>query len=260
MLPFFPLMNKKLKQQRYQVKRVLTKTSKGLVPQYFRNGKRIPDAKGRQKWIEQNYDNLDKPYAQDKPFLSEKEKLSFSNAKAQRGLFYYKGKKIPKAVTEIMKLYGDLSDKDPRDITKIKDKAGNQRFKNYGSFEQLYQEAIRKLQENPPTIEVETKLGAKGHRGRVDHTTAVSIAEALELVGQKGWKIQVIDRNDVTHRGKAAAMKAVQDWELEEMIAKSALSKQLAMLRFYHKIYYDYKNKRLTIDLAESEAEEDYSP
>jgi hypothetical protein len=245
-------MNKR-NERLYKVKRVLVRSPKGLTAYYYRNGKRISDAKGRQKWIEQNFDSLDKPYARNQPVLTDKERSSFKNSKAQRGLFYYQGKKIKKFITEILKLTGDLSDKDPRDITKIVDNEGKQRFKNYGELEQLFQEKVGNLKGR-----VRTELGLIGHRGRTQVESIFSIMEHLTLLGVDNWKLMVIKRDGSPVFGKEKGVQEIQDWELKELSAYTKFS-DVASMRFWYYIDYDYATKTIIIDLRLAEGKPMFS-
>jgi hypothetical protein len=243
----------KRKERLYKVKRTLVETPKGIRAYYFRNGKRISDDKGRRAWLKQNFKDINKPYAKVQPVLTEKEQKSFKNSKAQRNLFTYNGKKVKKFITEILKLYGDLSDKDPREITKILNPDGTRRFKNYGQFEQLFNRKVEKLK-NDGFLRAETQRGAVGHRGRTTESSIFSMMENLEILGVDNWKLLVIDRNGNSIFKKEEGIKAIQDWEISELEAMQD-DKKVAAMQFFYDIQYDFTNKTIIIDLRIAKGE-----
>lgn len=254
---FFPTpMNKKLFDRKYKVNRTLVQTKKGVVAYYFRDGKRIPASKGRPKWIQQNFEALNKPYARQQPDFTPEEASSFKNSKAQRNLFTYKGKKIKKVITELLKLFGDLKDTDPRDIDKIVDETGKKRFKNYGQLEQLFNTRVSKLKKE--TLTAESMLGAEGHRGREQTESIFDIMESLSIIGVENWKVVVIDANGNIVKGKDketgknAAIQAIQKWETKMLEAGVEVNKNIAAMRFIHNLEYDFKTKTIWIDLRAS--------
>jgi hypothetical protein len=234
----------------YKVKRTLKKQSDGsFKAYYFRNGKRISDAKGRTKWIQQNYEKLDKPYAKDKPLLTEKERLSFNQSRSQRNLFTYKGKKIPKVITEFMKLTDQLDPKSPREITQILNADGTPRYRNYGEFEKDYERAKERITKTQTYIE--TKVGARGHRGRESNQSVYDVMEYLNILGSQ-WKLLVINTDDTYARGKKEGAKAIQDWELKQTEILRKANKNVALVRFEHNIEFDFNTKTIIIDLNQT--------
>ena len=117
-----------------QVKRVIAKTEKGEVPYYYIDGKRVSEKKGRLKWVQQNYDELNKPYAKEQPLLNKREASSLKRSKAQRELLTYKGKKIKRIKSDLLKATATIPKDFKGDIRNIKDDSGNSLFSNYGTF------------------------------------------------------------------------------------------------------------------------------
>jgi hypothetical protein len=98
---------------------------------------------------------------------------------------------------------------------------------------------------------VESKLGAKGHRGRTEHESIFSVMEHLNALGTDKWKLLVIKTNGVAVGGKKRGMKAIQDWELEKMM-EFENEEDVAMLRFRYALNYDFNTKTIIIDLNEA--------
>jgi hypothetical protein len=163
---------------RKQVKRTLVTTKKGVVAYYFEGGKRISEKKGKKKWIKDNFESLDKPYSKNLPTLTANEQKTFKRRKAQVDLFTYKGKKIKKLQSELLKATGTLpSDSKIKEITQLKDERGNQLFRTFGEFEQAFEREKRGISQT----QFESFYGAAGYRGRTENESAISVLD-LSLI------------------------------------------------------------------------------
>lgn len=234
----------------YIVKRTLRQTPKGVKAYYFQDGKRIPDAKGRLKWIKQNQKEIDKPYAKEQPILTNKEKSTLNRKRGQANIYRYKGRPVNKLMTEFMKARGLLPKIDPqRDITKIVDAKGKPLYRNFGLFEQAYEKAKK---ESIRTT-FESLLGLEGYRGRTDYESAVSIAEGLKMIGYDGWNIEVETLEGFIIRGYQNALEAIKDFEIEEAerLLKEAgkLKRSIAAISFTYTFEWDFEKKIVFIAL-----------
>lgn len=229
-----------------QIKRTLVQTKKGIKPHYFEGGKRIKAAKGRLKWIQQNYEDLDKPYSKQPKNLTAEEIKTFNRKKSQEELFRYKGKPIDRFMVEVLKSRGFIpQDTKERDILKLKDKENNQIFKNFGQFEQLFNMAKMDLLQTQFT----SIMGAKGYRGRTQAESAISILEGLQLIGYKGWKLEVLLPNGDVVYGINKGMELIQKFEVSATSKISAENKNVAAVRFTYTFDWDTENKVITIRL-----------
>jgi len=229
-----------------QIKRTLVQTKKGIKPHYFEGGKRIRADKGRLKWIQQNYEDLDKPYSKQPKNLTADEIKTFNRKKAQEELFRYKGKPIDRFMVEVLKGRGFIpQDTKERDILKLKDKDNNPIFRNFGQFEQIFNIAKKDLFQTQFT----SLMGAEGHRGRVQMESAISIVEGLQIVGYKGWKLEVLLPNGDAVYGINRGMEQIRNFEESETEKYTKDNQNVAAVRFNYTFEWDTENQILSIRL-----------
>lgn len=235
-----------------QVKRVIAKTKKGEVPYYYIDGKRVSEKKGRLKWIQQNYEELDKPYAKDKPVLNKKEQSSLKRSKAQRELLTYKGKKIKRIKSDLLKATATIPKDFKGDIRKIVDKSGKSLFETYGTFEQAYE----REKAGVTFTFADSMLGAEGFRGRTEKESAMSILESLEFVGSDGWKLEVHTEDGRVTKTLEDGMTAIREFEEGETERLQEEVENVAAVRFRYKLNWDFKKKKVVIYIWETDSEE----
>ena len=235
-----------------QVKRVIAKTKKGEVPYYYIDGKRVSEKKGRLKWVQQNYDELNKPYAREPLKLNKKEQSTLKRRRSQKELLTYKGRKIPKLKTDLLKATATIPKDYKGDIRNIKDNKGNALFPNYGVFEQAYEEE----KSGVTFTYADSLLGAEGFRGRTEKESAMSILESLEFVGRDGWKLQVHTEDGKISRGLEDGMIAIRKFEEKETENLQEEIDNVAAVRFRYSLHWDFKTKTITIYTWETAVEE----
>lgn len=235
------------------VKRTLVQTKYGPQVRYYQGGKRLTEAKGRKKWVKENYEALNRPYAKDKPVLLPKEQKAFTWSRAQKELYTYKGKRIKKIVTELLKATKDLPEDGPKEITQILDpNTGKPAFRNYGELEQIY-ERQRQALEQSYTL-AESLYGAAGWRNRTQNESATSLLESLKIVGYDGWKLVVIDQ-DVVYNGKVKGMEAIRRYEEREMDAAQKTFEDVSALSFTYTLDWNFTTKTITINTDDAVAQ-----
>jgi|694.fasta_scaffold07795_32 hypothetical protein len=233
----------------YQIKRTLVQTKKGLKPYYFQDGKRVKDAVGRRKFIQQNYDALNKPYSKAPKNLTANEIRSLNQRKAQKELYRYKGKPVDKAKAEFLKSMNIIRQDDKeRDILKLTRADGKPLFDSYGRFENVFEQ----LKGEVFTTSFETMMGAEGWRGRTQMESAISIVEGINLIGYKGWKIEATLPDGRVVRGKEKFMEEVKDFEVETTALLTELEENVAAVSFVYTFDWDFTNKILSINLWDS--------
>jgi hypothetical protein len=229
-----------------QIKRTLVQTKKGIKPAYFEGGKRIKASKGRLKWVQQNYENLDKPYSKQPKNLTADEIKTFNRKKAQEELFRYKGRPVDKFMVEVLKGRGVIpQDTKERNILNLRDKNNNQIFRSYGQFEQIFDIAKRDLFQTKFT----SVMGAEGHRGRTRMESAISIVEGLQILGVQGWKLGVVLPNGDAVFGTTKGMEQIRMFEERETEKATKSNKNVAAVRFTYTFLWDIKNKVIAIEL-----------
>lgn len=236
-----------------QVKRTLVNTKKGVVAYYFQGGKRISEKKGKLKWVKENFDSLDKPYSKNLPALTNKEEQTFKRRKAQVDLFTYKGKKIKKIQSELLKATGTLpSDSKIKEITQLKDQQGNQLFKSFGEFEQAFEREKRGITQT----QFESFYGAAGYRGRTENESAISVLDSLAIIGYDGWKLVVITMDGEEVRGLENGMEAIRDFEEVTLEELESEVDNLAGVSFRYVLNWDFVQKEITIFLEDTDVQE----
>ena len=233
----------------YQVKRTLSQTKKGLKVYYFQDGKRIKDSVGRRKFIQQNYDKLDQPYSKAPKNLTADEIRTLNQRKAQKELYRYKGKPVDKAKAEFLKAMNIIrKDDKEREILNLTDAKGQNLFDSYGRFENVFEQ----LKGEIFTTSFETMMGAEGYRGRTQMESAISIAEGINLIGYKGWKIEAILPDGRILRGKEKVMEAIRVFEEEITSLLTSLNENVAAVSFVYTFDWDFTNKIISTNLWDS--------
>lgn len=234
------------------VKRVLAKTRKGEVPYYFVDGKRVSEKKGRLKYIQQNYDELNQPYAKEKPILTKKEQSTLKRSKSQRSLLTYKGKKIPRLKSDLLKATANIPKDFKGDIRDIKDDKGNMLYPSYGVFEQAYEQQKKGV----TFTYADSMMGASGWRGRTENESALSILESLEFVGSDNWKLQVHKEDGTIAYGLENGMEAIREFEEYNTEWLQEEVENVAAVSFRYKLNWDFDTKTIVIYLEQTEIEE----
>jgi hypothetical protein len=238
---------------RKQVKRTLVTTKKGVVAYYFEGGKRISEKKGKKKWIKDNFESLDKPYSKNLPTLTSNEQKTFKRRKAQVDLFTYKGKKIKKLQSELLKATGTLpSDSKIKEITQLKDDRGNQLFRTFGEFEQAFEREKRGISQT----QFESFYGAAGYRGRTENESAISVLDSLAIIGYDGWKLVVVTEDGEEVRGLENGMEAIRGFEEYTLEDLEGEFSNLAGVSFRYVLNWDFNQKEITIFLADTDVQE----
>jgi hypothetical protein len=235
-----------------QIKRVIAKTKKGEVPYYYIDGKRVSEKKGRLKWVQQNYDELNKPYAKEQPLLNKREASSLKRSKAQRELLTYKGKKIKRIKSDLLKATATIPKDFKGDIRNIKDDSGNSLFSNYGTFEQAYEREKSGI----TFTFADSILGAEGFRNRTEKESAMSLLESLEFIGSDGWKLEVNKESGDVTNGLENGMVAIREFEESETERLQKVVDNVAAVRFRYQLNWDFKKKKVIIYLWETMVEE----
>jgi hypothetical protein len=235
-----------------QVKRVIARTKKGEVPYYYIDGKRVSEKKGRLKWIQQNYDELDKPYAKTQPILNKKEKSTLKRAKSQKELLTYKGKKIKRLYSDLLKATKSIPKDFKGDIRDIKDSQGKPLYPTYGSFEQKFLEE----RDGITFTYASSLMGAGGWRGRTESESALSILESLQFVGSDGWKLRVVDEDGVTHNGLEKGLETIRMFEIEQTESLQEVVENVAAVSFTYKLNWDFENQVVYIYLEQTDVQE----
>jgi hypothetical protein len=238
---------------RKQVKRTLVTTKKGVVAYYFEGGKRISEKKGKKKWIKDNFESLDKPYSKNLPTLTANEQKTFKRRKAQVDLFTYKGKKIKKLQSELLKATGTLpSDSKIKEITQLKDDRGNQLFRTFGEFEQAFEREKRGISQT----QFESFYGAAGYRGRTENESAISVLDSLAIIGYDGWKLVVVTEDGEEVRGLENGMEAIREFEEYTLEDLEGEFSNLAGVSFRYVLNWDFNQKEITIFLEDTDVQE----
>jgi hypothetical protein len=235
-----------------QVKRVIAKTKKGEVPYYYIDGKRVSEKKGRLKWISQNYENIDKPYAKEPVNLSPKEQKSFNRSKGQRELLTYKGKKIKRIKSDLLKATANIPENFKGDIRDIKDDKGNSLYSSYGAFEQAYEQQKKGV----TFTYADSLLGTSGWRGRTENESALSILESLQFIGSDGWKLEVHNEKGEVFKGLIKGLEEIRNFEEQITEELQEEVENIAAVSFRYKLNWDFKKKKVVIYLEQTDVEE----
>ena len=235
-----------------QVKRTIAKTKRGEVAYYFIDGKRVSEKKGKLKWINQNYENIDQPYSKTPVQLTTKEQKSFNRSKAQKELLTYKGKKIKRIKSDLLKATANIPKDYKGDIRNLKDAKGKSLYPTYGTFEQAFEEQKKGV----TFTYADSLLGTEGYRGRTENESALSILESLNFIGSDNWKLEVHKEDGEIARGLEAGMVAIR--EFEEYVTEDLQEEiqNIAAVSFRYKLYWDFDTKTIIIYLDKDDAEE----
>ena len=230
----------------YQIKRTLVQTKKGVKAYYFQDGKRIKDSVGRRKYIQKNYESLDKPYQKTPKNLTADEIRAFNRSKAQRDLFRYQGKPVDRFMVELLKAKGVIRPEDKeRDILKLTDQTGKALFSNFGQFEQAF---ISQKDAFFATT-FETMMGAAGYRGRLEMESIFNIAEGLGMVKSGFWQLETIVNNEPIY-GYNKGLDAIRRFEEEETAKRTKADSNVAAVRFTYALEFDPSRQMVTIVLS----------
>ena len=230
----------------YQIKRTLRQTPKGLKVYYFQDGKRVKDSIGRRKFIQKNYDSLDKPYQKTPKNLTADEIRAFNRSKGQRELYRYQGKPVDKFMVELLKAKGIIRfDDKERDILKLTTQTGQPLFQNFGQFEQAF------ITQKDTFFETtfETMMGAAGYRGRLEMESIFNIAEGLGMVKNGGWQLETIVNNFAVY-GYNKGLDEIRKFEERETQKAIESQENVAAVRFTYALEFDPSRQMVTIVLA----------
>jgi hypothetical protein len=231
------------------IKRTLVQTKKGVKAYYFKNGKRIKDASGRLKWVKQNYEVVDRPYAKTPVNLTAEEIKTYNRKKSQAELYRYKGKPVDKLKAEFLKSMNLIrKDDKERDILKLTDQKGNRLFDSYGKFENVFEQ----IKADKFTTSFESLMGAEGWRGRTSMQSAISVVEGLNIIGYGGWKLEVTLPTGQIIRGKEKGFEAMRNFEEEITAMLISQNENVAAVSFTYSFDWDFVNKIISINLWDS--------
>jgi hypothetical protein len=234
------------------IKRTLVQTKKGVKAYYFKNGKRIKDASGRLKWVKQNYEVVDRPYAKTPVNLTADEIKTYNRKKSQAELYRYKGKPVDKLKAEFLKSMNLIrKDDKERDILKLTDQKGNRLFDSYGKFENVFEQ----IKADKFTTSFESLMGAEGWRGRTSMQSAISVVEGLNIIGYGGWKLEITLPTGEIIRGKEKGFEAIKNFEEEITAMMVAENENVSAVSFTYSFDWDFVNKIISINLWDSKVE-----
>lgn len=233
------------------LKRTIAQTKKGPEARYFIDGKRVSAKKGAARFVRENFDTLSNPWRKSQIPLLPSEQKTLRNIQTQKELFRFKGRPIKRIVTDLLIDKKFLKKDDPRNIEEILLPDGSRRFKSFGALEQ----AFARLQEDYIRI-VSTMQGAAGFRGRQETRGIVEIEKYFAPLRNDGWTFEVTDLEGVVHKGYEKALDAIMNFELEMVEKKSNEVENVAAVGFFYKMEYDWKEKRVRIELDEDDAKE----
>jgi hypothetical protein len=234
------------------IKRTLVQTKKGVKAYYFKNGKRIKDASGRLKWVKQNYEVVDRPYAKTPVNLTAEEIKTYNRKKSQAELYRYKGKPVDKLKAEFLKSMNLIrKDDKERDILKLTDQKGNRLFDSYGKFENVFEQ----IKADKFTTSFESLMGAEGWRGRTSMQSAISVVEGLNIIGYGGWKLEITLPTGEIIRGKEKGFEAIKNFEEEITAMMVAENENVSAVSFTYSFDWDFVNKIISINLWDSKVE-----
>jgi hypothetical protein len=234
------------------IKRTLVQTKKGVKAYYFKNGKRIKDASGRLKWVKQNYEVVDRPYAKTPINLTADEIKTYNRKKSQAELYRYKGKPVDKLKAEFLKSMNLIrKDDKERDILKLTDQKGNRLFDSYGKFENVFEQ----IKADKFTTSFESLMGAEGWRGRTSMQSAISVVEGLNIIGYGGWKLEITLPTGEILRGKEKGFEAIKNFEEEITAMMVEENENVSAVSFTYSFDWDFVNKIISINLWDSKVE-----
>jgi hypothetical protein len=234
------------------IKRTLVQTKKGVKAYYFKNGKRIKDATGRLKWVKQNYEVVDRPYAKTPINLTADEIKTYNRKKSQAELYRYKGKPVDKLKAEFLKSMNLIrKDDKERDILKLTDQKGNRLFDSYGKFENVFEQ----IKADKFTTSFESLMGAEGWRGRTSMQSAISVVEGLNIIGYGGWKLEITLPTGEILRGKEKGFEAIKNFEEEITAMMVEENENVSAVSFTYSFDWDFVNKIISINLWDSKVE-----
>ena len=200
----------------------------------------ISEKKGRKKFIEKNYDNLQKPSKREQQKLSEKEQKTYERAKNQKQLWRIKGKPVKRWKTDLLEFTNLI---DPKSKTRDLDKLPTPYLRP-----SEVDKDVERVLNNLPLIQVETEIGGAGFRERTEATGIHEIVERLDFVGTDGWKIAVTTEDGDVLRGESA-LNYMKDWEIAMTEQISEEESNVAMVRFKYQVQYDQGTKTIYIDI-----------
>jgi hypothetical protein len=235
-----------------QVKRVIAKTKRGEVAYYYIDGKRVSDKKGRLKWLNQNFEEIDRPYAKEPVKLTPKETKSFNRSKGQKDLLTYKGKKIKRIQSDLLKATANIPKDFKGDIRKLVDAKGNPLYPTYGAFEQAYEAQKKGI----TFTYADSLMGAGGFRGRTENESALSILESLEFVGSDGWKLKVVNEDGQVANGIEKGLDEIRKFEENITETLQEEVENVAAVSFRYKLNWDFEKKVVIIYLEQTDVEE----
>ena len=201
------------------------------------------EEKGRQKFVEKNYDKLKRP--SQRTNLSQSEKKTFERSKQQKELWRIKGKAIKRWKTDLLEFTNLLDPKSKeRDLTKLPTP--------YNRPSEIDKDVNRILRDLP-LVTMETEIGAGGFRERTEATGIHDVVERLDFIGTDGWKLAVTDENGDVLRGNTA-LEYMKNWEIQQTEMISEEGENVAMVRFQYKLQYDKNTKTIYIDINDVDA------
>jgi len=256
MPPFFsPKFEEMAKRERF--KRVVGKDGRVYYYELQKDSRgvekytRVSDSKGAGKYVSKNYNSLK---FKSKDNLTDREQESLRRSSAQRDLYRFKGKAIPKYKTEILSNLGIFDPKKDksREITQLPNLDAFQRPSD------IDRELNNFLNQDDLRFEIETHLGADGHRGRSRATSIVDIEEQIKNYKQVGFGFVVYTEDGEEVTGYQA-YEAVREWEIQQLEDFQEQGDNVAAIRTKYTLHYDPKLGVVWLDLSEAEAEPENS-
>jgi hypothetical protein len=205
--------------------------------------KRVSDTEGSKAYIKKNYDNVKK----DSTKLTNKEKSSFNRSKAQKSLFRFDGKAIPKKVTDFLINEKFLNKKTPKELKK----ANLKNIKRPSDVEALLKKAM-KSKKNEGFAE--PKYGNSGYRNRERVENLVSLREEISPWLDGGYQFVVYQLGDSTPAYGDAGFQAIKRFETMTYKREFA-DKSSAFIRFIYRFRVDEKTRLVEVYLSEAQFE-----
>lgn len=238
-------------------KRVTTSAGRVL---YFDGGKRITDARGVRKFVQQFTDAAARVAqtggltdAELRSFRAKQlaEKNREKIVLRSRNAFRFGGRFIPKYLELLM-----------RELKLIDDNS-NRELKREFPDVKFYGDLLRFINDSTPRSKVYAgQYGLENEkRRRETFVSVIDIAERLNEGAYERLKLNVFDRaGQLVKKGRAGSLEAIRDWEIKEIDDIMKTENNPAYVTFIHIADIDAQNGTVTIDLRDSDSKVQTSP
>lgn len=242
---------------RPEFKRVVTRAGRVL---YFDGGKRVSDARGVKKYIQQQYNDLTSAAAQkvltDSELRSLRAKLLAEKNREKivarsKTAFRFGGRYIPKYLELLMRELKLIDDKSNREL---KREFPDVRF--FGELLRMVDDALSRTKIYAGQYGLENEK-----RKRETFVSVIDIAERLNEGAYLKLKLIVIKRDgERFDGGRARGLELIRNWEVLEIDDIMKTERNPAYVTFIHFADIDAENGTVTIDLRDSDSRVQTSP